>query len=136
MPNGNPFCGLFNLVSCPNYTYEVISWVGFTVLTQTFFCKFDFRLDTPFNLSSRDFLYDVCKNIKQKKTKHSGIIIYPYSESFHSVKHVTYHPFPAGLFALVGGGQMLQWALGKHRNYKKEFKDYPKNRKAMIPFII
>ncbi|KAL5254970.1 hypothetical protein ACHWQZ_G014429 [Mnemiopsis leidyi] len=79
MPNGNPFCGLFNLVSCPNYTYEVISWVGFTVLTQTFF---------------------------------------------------------SGLFALVGGGQMLQWALGKHRNYKKEFKDYPKNRKAMIPFII
>ena len=39
MPNGNPFCALFNLVSCPNYTYEVISWVGFTVLTQTFFCK-------------------------------------------------------------------------------------------------
>ena len=43
---------------------------------------------------------------------------------------------PAGLFALVGGAQMLQWALGKHRNYKKEFKDYPRNRKAMIPFIM
>lgn len=79
MPNGNPFCFLFNLVSCPNYTYEVVSWIGFTVLSQTFF---------------------------------------------------------AGLFALVGGGQMLQWAIGKHRNYKKEFKDYPINRKAMIPFLL
>jgi very-long-chain enoyl-CoA reductase len=28
------------------------------------------------------------------------------------------------------------WAQKKHRNYKKEFGDkYPRNRKAMIPFI-
>ena len=25
-------------------------------------------------------------------------------------------------FLLSGGAQMAQWALGKHRNYKKEFK--------------
>jgi hypothetical protein len=25
---------LFNLVSCPNYTFEVLSWVGFSVMTQ------------------------------------------------------------------------------------------------------
>lgn len=78
VPNGNPFTLLFNLVSCPNYSYEVLSWVGYAVLTQTFF---------------------------------------------------------AGLFAVVGGAQMLQWAMAKHRNYKKEFETYPKNRKAMIPFI-
>lgn len=78
MPNSNPFTLMFNLVSCPNYTYEVISWIGFTIMTQTFM---------------------------------------------------------GGLFTFVGAAQMLQWALGKHRNYKKEFKDYPKNRKAMIPFI-
>jgi len=78
VPNSNPFTALFSLVSCPNYTYEVVSWIGFSVVSQTFL---------------------------------------------------------AGLFAVVGGAQMLQWAIGKHRNYKKEFPDYPKNRKAMIPFI-
>lgn len=29
----NPFTFLFNLVSCPNYAYEVGSWIGFTVMT-------------------------------------------------------------------------------------------------------
>jgi very-long-chain enoyl-CoA reductase len=43
---------------------------------------------------------------------------------------------PAFLFAVAGGYQMTMWALGKHRNYKKEFRDYPKKRKAIIPFIL
>lgn len=43
---------------------------------------------------------------------------------------------PAYLFAAAGMYQMTMWALGKHRNYKKEFKDYPKNRKAIIPFVL
>jgi len=42
---------------------------------------------------------------------------------------------PAGLFCFCGAYQMIIWALGKHRNYKKEFKDYPK-RKAIFPFLI
>jgi len=42
---------------------------------------------------------------------------------------------PVALFTLAGGYQMTVWALGKHRNYKKEFKDYPK-RKALVPFLI
>ncbi|XP_060515763.1 probable very-long-chain enoyl-CoA reductase art-1 [Cylas formicarius] len=42
---------------------------------------------------------------------------------------------PAGIFALAGLYQMTIWALGKHKNYKKEFTNYPK-RKAIIPFII
>jgi len=42
---------------------------------------------------------------------------------------------PAGFFAIAGAFQMTQWALGKHRNYKKEFKDYPR-RKAIIPFLL
>ncbi|CAG0919686.1 unnamed protein product [Notodromas monacha] len=33
---------------------------------------------------------------------------------------------PAGLFAVAGMYQMTVWALGKHRNYKKEFPNYPK----------
>ena len=38
------------------------------------------------------------------------------------------------LFIIVGGGQMAVWAAGKHRNYRKEFKNYPKRWK-MIPFL-
>jgi very-long-chain enoyl-CoA reductase len=30
---------------------------------------------------------------------------------------------------------MTAWALGKHKNYMKEFANYPK-RKAIIPFVI
>lgn len=78
-PNGNPLTGLYNLVSCPNYTYEFYSWLSFTVMTSC---------------------------------------------------------LPAGLFALAGLYQMSVWALGKHRNYKKEFPDYPKGRKAILPFIL
>ena len=42
---------------------------------------------------------------------------------------------PAALFTLAGAYQMAVWALGKHRNYKKEFKEYPR-RKAIIPFLL
>eukprot|EP00088_Acartia_fossae_P047431 TRINITY_DN5141_c0_g1_i1.p1 TRINITY_DN5141_c0_g1~~TRINITY_DN5141_c0_g1_i1.p1 ORF type:complete len:302 (-),score=51.11 TRINITY_DN5141_c0_g1_i1:7-912(-) len=42
---------------------------------------------------------------------------------------------PVGFFTLAGLYQMSVWAIGKHRNYKKEFKDYPK-RKAIIPFLL
>ncbi|KAI0059252.1 hypothetical protein BV25DRAFT_1860876 [Artomyces pyxidatus] len=42
----------------------------------------------------------------------------------------------AWLFVAVSTGQMLSWALKKHKGYKKEFGTaYPKGRKAMIPFI-
>jgi len=75
----NPLTALFNLVSCPNYTYEFFSWLSFTVMTQC---------------------------------------------------------LPAGLFALAGLYQMTVWALGKHRNYKKEFSAYPRQRKAILPFLI
>uniref|UniRef100_A0A6I8RIZ8 Trans-2,3-enoyl-CoA reductase n=1 Tax=Xenopus tropicalis TaxID=8364 RepID=A0A6I8RIZ8_XENTR len=33
-PTRNPFTWLFLLVSCPNYTYEVGSWIGFAIMTQ------------------------------------------------------------------------------------------------------
>ncbi|XP_048220413.1 trans-2,3-enoyl-CoA reductase-like [Perognathus longimembris pacificus] len=34
-PNYNPLTWMFFLVSCPNYTYEIGSWISFTVMTQT-----------------------------------------------------------------------------------------------------
>uniref|UniRef100_A0A673HGD7 Very-long-chain enoyl-CoA reductase-like n=1 Tax=Sinocyclocheilus rhinocerous TaxID=307959 RepID=A0A673HGD7_9TELE len=33
-PTKNPFTWIFLLVSCPNYTYELGSWLGFTLMTQ------------------------------------------------------------------------------------------------------
>lgn len=41
----------------------------------------------------------------------------------------------AFLFNIVATGQMYIWAVKKHKNYKKEFKDYPRNRTSMIPFL-
>jgi len=43
---------------------------------------------------------------------------------------------PALMFAVAGLAQMTIWALGKHRNYKKEFPNYPKGRTSIIPFLI
>ena len=41
------------------------------------------------------------------------------------------------LFTIAGAVQMTIWAQQKHRAYKKEFGDkYPKQRKAIIPFLI
>ncbi|TFK73259.1 hypothetical protein BDN72DRAFT_213988 [Pluteus cervinus] len=41
------------------------------------------------------------------------------------------------LFVAVSLGIMTNWALQKHKNYRNEFgKEYPRNRKAIIPFII
>lgn len=79
-PTGNPFTILFNFVSCPNYTYEIGSWVAFSIMTQS---------------------------------------------------------LPALLFTIAGAYQMVIWALGKHRNYRREFDaKYPRGRKSIFPFII
>jgi len=40
------------------------------------------------------------------------------------------------MFTAAGFYQMMVWAQGKHRNYLREFKDYPKGRKAIIPFVL
>ncbi|XP_063431024.1 very-long-chain enoyl-CoA reductase-like [Mytilus trossulus] len=78
-PDSNPFNQLFKCVSCPNYTYEVMAWISFSVMTQC---------------------------------------------------------LPAATFAAVGFYQMAVWAIGKHKNYKKEFKDYPRGRKSIVPFLL
>lgn len=71
---------LFNFVACPNYTFEVLAWVGFSIMTS---------------------------------------ILASY------------------LFTLVGFLQMADWAMKKHKIYKKTYeKEYTSlGRKAIIPFI-
>ena len=41
MPDSNPLTGLFNLCSCPNYTYEIGAWISFTIMTQVGHCPMD-----------------------------------------------------------------------------------------------
>lgn len=78
MATANPFTWLFNLVSCPNYTYEISAWLSFVAMTQS---------------------------------------------------------LPALLFTICGGQQMVIWAYGKHKAYKKEFPNYPRGRKAIFPLV-
>ncbi|EPR59361.1 3-oxo-5-alpha-steroid 4-dehydrogenase [Toxoplasma gondii TgCatPRC2] len=40
------------------------------------------------------------------------------------------------IFTVVGFLKMTEWAMKKQRNYRSEFKDYPRNRRAIIPFIL
>jgi len=75
---------LFNYISCPNYTAEILGWFGFTIATQT---------------------------------------------------------LAAALFAIVGAGQMAQWAIGKHARLRRTFngKDgnpkYPSRWIMLPPFL-
>ncbi|KAJ2577220.1 3-oxo-5a-steroid 4- dehydrogenase [Coemansia sp. RSA 1807] len=68
----------FDMVSCPNYLFEIIVWVVIMAMTR--------------NLS-------------------------------------------AVLFVVVSSVQMYFWALKKHKQYRREFPDYPKSRRAIFPFI-
>ncbi|KAM3915699.1 very-long-chain enoyl-CoA reductase-like [Leptodactylus fuscus] len=79
LPTRNPFTWLFFFVSCPNYTYEVGTWISFTTMTQC---------------------------------------------------------LPVGFYALCSLLQMSIWARKKHRHYIKEFKDYPRIRMSIIPFLL
>lgn len=101
---GNPLTALFNFVSCPNYTYEFGSWIGFTMMTKCL---------PGLLIIDRSYFFALTKFL------HSNLI-----------------SISAGLFALAGMYQMTMWALGKHRNYKKEFPNYPRSRKAILPFVL
>ena len=43
----------------------------------------------------------------------------------------------AYFFWFVSTAQMLDWAIKKHKRYKKDFGDkYPKHRKVMFPYFM
>lgn len=40
------------------------------------------------------------------------------------------------LFVTIATIQMYIWAVKKHKRYKREFPDYPKNRKVYVPYLL
>lgn len=70
---------MFNLVACPNYTYEVMAWLGFSIMTQS---------------------------------------------------------LPALMFTVVGFIQMAIWALKKRQAYIREFAEFPRSRRAIVPYLL
>jgi len=42
----------------------------------------------------------------------------------------------AYLFLIVSFLQIAEWAVKKHKRYKQEFSDYPRGRRALIPFLL
>mmetsp|Transcript_8993 Transcript_8993/g.6757 ORF Transcript_8993/g.6757 Transcript_8993/m.6757 type:complete len:196 (-) Transcript_8993:58-645(-) len=87
------------------------------------------------------------KNLRRPGTTERGI---PHGWGFNKVSCANYlyeslcwllfavqsNAVGAYVFFAVSFFQMLDWALKKHRRYLQEFPNYPKNRKAMIPFLI
>lgn len=69
----------FDLISCPNYSFEILAWVAFSAMT--------------------------------------GL-------------------WSSWLFTVVATAQMYLWAVKKHRQYRLEFPEYPKNRKILIPYLL
>lgn len=53
-----------------------------------------------------------------------------------SLYGITDYSSTAWFFYVVGTGQMIIWAIKKHKSYRKEFgSDYPRGRKIMFPFL-
>lgn len=43
---------------------------------------------------------------------------------------------PGVVILLISAGNLVPRALGTHKWYQKRFSDYPKNRKALIPYVL
>ncbi len=43
---------------------------------------------------------------------------------------------PGVMILLISAGNLVPRAAGTHKWYQKQFPDYPKNRKALIPYLL
>ncbi|SCM21927.1 3-oxo-5-alpha-steroid 4-dehydrogenase, putative [Plasmodium berghei] len=89
----------------------------------------------------------ILKNLRPRGTKTRGI---PYGYGFNYISCANYfyesliwiifslitNTLTGYIFCCVAIAQMAIWALKKHNSYKKEFPNYPKNRKAIFPFVL
>jgi len=149
---------LFNLFKNCSYYWLFTAYVAYHVNhplftspspLQVYLCLGGFVLSELGNLS----IHVALRNLRPPGTKERNIPVptgNPFTLLFNCVScpNYTYEVaswtffslltqcIPAALFTFAGFYQMAVWALGKHRNYKKEFPNYPKGRKAIVPFIL
>lgn len=91
--------------------------------------------------------HNVLKNLRKPGTTERGI---PKGYGFELVSCANYfwETLSWGSYAVLSGCltsyiflgvsffQMTDWALKKHKRYKQEFPNYPKERKAIVPFFL
>lgn len=89
----------------------------------------------------------ILRNLRPRGTRERGI---PRGWGFDTVSCANYfwetlawlsfsiltNTFTAYLFTLVAFAQMTEWALKRHASYRKDFPDYPKSRRAILPYIL
>lgn len=99
---------MFGLVTCANYTYELLAWLVFAIFTQTFTCTI------PSSSSLIFLLLHVTRS------------------------NVVVCVCVAWLFFIVSALQIAEWSVKKHKAMKEEFGatgQLPKGRKCLVPFI-
>ena len=123
----------------PDYTPP--AWITDENLFNIFFWKFIFCEIMNFQC------HGILRDLRKPGTTERGI---PKGNIFHYVSCANYfweslawlifaimsQVLGAYVFFGFSSFQMLQWAIKKHKLYKKEFPKYPKGRKAMYPFLI
>lgn len=121
--------------------YTAPAWIENEMVYNIFFWKFMFCEYMNFNC------HCILRDLRKPGTTERGI---PKGNIFGYVSCANYfweslvwlifaimsQVAGAYVFFFFSSGQMLSWALKKHRGYKKDFPNYSHHRKAMYPFLI
>ena len=140
--NSLHYYGLFGFLTMyfflhPEYTPPAWASDNFYYGSTAAFCVFEFM-----NLQA----HLVLKNLRKPGTTERNI---PHGWGFDQVSSANYlwetcawvtfclqaQCIGGYIFLAASLYQMGEWAVKKHQRYRKEFPNYPKSRKAMIPFL-
>eukprot|EP00828_Plagiopyla_frontata_P048523 TRINITY_DN9327_c0_g1_i1.p1 TRINITY_DN9327_c0_g1~~TRINITY_DN9327_c0_g1_i1.p1 ORF type:complete len:329 (-),score=37.63 TRINITY_DN9327_c0_g1_i1:63-1049(-) len=126
----------------PNYS----EFLPYLIAGLFLFCEF-MNLNCHINLSNIRRVPGTMNTTSEELAKKRQI---PYGYGFGRISCANYfweicawacfaalvRCWTAYFFLAVSTIQMTIWALDKQKRYKKEFPDYPKQRKAIIPFLL
>ncbi|KAF7458393.1 putative 3-oxo-5-alpha-steroid 4-dehydrogenase [Cryptosporidium felis] len=121
----------------PKYTPPEMSPIALYSIS-FFMCIFEFL-----NFSS----HLVLRKLRDRGTKKRGI---PFGSGFDYVSCANYfwetlswitfsliaNCATCWIYTFIAFIQMAQWAIKKHKNYHREFSNYPKQRRAIVPFVL